>query len=383
MESDGSPRTHSPSVDRLETLYRVSQALGSTLHLDTLLGAIMDQVIGVTHAERGFLMLGSSPDGLTFRVARGMDQTTIEAPEFQVSRGVVERVAREGKAVVTSDAQAEEWLAGRKSVVSLGLRSILCVPLQVRGKSIGVVYVDNRLQAGIFGPDDLDLLQAVGNTAAVAIENARLHEREIEQARLERELEVARQIQTSLMPHVAPALTGFDIAGFWRVARQVGGDFYDFVPRPEDRLRCVEGECRLTWASDPYILILAITTMDSPCPRIQMSAHERSALKDSEFVIMIVLANGDNHGYAIMKSIRENVGDHYTIGPATLYRSIKRMLGRGLIFEVEDRPDPHYRDERRRYYRLTSLGRKMLAAEAQRREHLVALARSQRIGGHA
>jgi len=229
----------------------------------------MDQVIGVTHAARGFLMLGGSPDKLTFRVARGMDQTAIEAPEFQVSRGVVERVAREGKAVVTSDAQAEEWLARRKSVASLGLRSILCVPLQVRGKSIGVVYVDNRLQAGIFGADDLDLLQAVGNTAAVAIENARLHEREIEQARLERELEVARQIQTSLMPHAAPALGGFDIAGFWQVARQVGGDFYDFVPRPEGGLGVVIGDATDKGVPAAFFMALARATVRSSLAAVE------------------------------------------------------------------------------------------------------------------
>ena len=207
---------HSPLVDRLEMLYRFSQSLGSTLQLDILLNAVMDQVIRVTRAERGFLMLGGHVEDMTIRVARGVNQTTIEAPEFQVSRGVVQRVASEGKAVVTSDAQAEEWLAKRESVASLGLRSIMCVPLQLRGRSIGLIYVDNRLQAAMFDHDDLDLLEAVANTAAVAIENARLHEREIERSRLERELEVARQIQTSLMPRAAPRFPGFDIAGFWR-----------------------------------------------------------------------------------------------------------------------------------------------------------------------
>jgi sigma-B regulation protein RsbU (phosphoserine phosphatase) len=208
-------------------------------------------------------MLGGSPDKLSFRVARGLEQTTIEAPEFQVSRGVVERVAGEGKAVVTSDAQAEEWLAGRRSVVSLGLRSIMCVPLQVRGSPIGVVYVDNRLQAGIFSQEDLDLLQTVANTAAVAIENARLHEREIERARLERELEVARQIQSSLMPLAAPRLDEFDIAGFWRVAREVGGDFYDFVPRPGGGLGIVIGDVTDKGVPAAFFMALARTTVRS------------------------------------------------------------------------------------------------------------------------
>jgi len=251
------------SVDRLEMLYQLSQSLGSTLQLDPLLNAVMDQVIGVTHAERGFLMLGTYPDDLAFRVARGMNQTTIEAPEFQVSRGVVQRVASEGKAVVTSDAQAEDWLAQRQSVATLGLRSIMCVPLKLRGKSIGVIYVDNRLQAGIFRRDDLDLLEAVANTAAVAIENARLHEREIERSRLERELEVARQIQTSLMPPAAPALPGFDIAGFWQVAREVGGDFYDFVLQPAGGMGIVIGDVTDKGVPAALFMALARTTLRS------------------------------------------------------------------------------------------------------------------------
>jgi sigma-B regulation protein RsbU (phosphoserine phosphatase) len=254
---------HSQSVDRLEMLYHLSQSLGSTLQLDPLLNAVMDQVIGVTHAERGFLMLGARAEDLTFRVARGMNQTTIEAPEFQVSRGVVQRVASEGKAVVTSDAQSEDWLAQRQSVATLGLRSIMCVPLRLRGKSIGVIYVDNRLQAGIFRRDDLDLLEAVANTAAVAIENARLHEREIERSRLERELEVARQIQTSLMPPAAPALPGFDIAGFWQVAREVGGGFYDFVLQPAGGMGIVIGDVTDKGVPAALFMALARTTLRS------------------------------------------------------------------------------------------------------------------------
>jgi sigma-B regulation protein RsbU (phosphoserine phosphatase) len=246
---------------RLETLYRVSQAIGSTLDLDSVLNAVIDQVVGVTRAERGFLMLGDDLSGLNFRVARGIEQKTIEAPEFEVSRGVIERVAQSGKAVMTSDAQSEEWLSERTSVASLKLRSIMCVPLQVQGRGIGLVYVDNRMQAGIFGDPDLELLQAVASTAAVAIENARLHIAEVEQARLERELEVARQLQTSLMPLEPPALPGFELAGLWRAAREVGGDFYDFIPRANERVGIVIGDVTDKGVPAAFFMALARTTL--------------------------------------------------------------------------------------------------------------------------
>ena len=171
------------SIERLETLYRVSQALASTLELEAVLKAVMDQIITVTKAERGFLMLGATAQALRFQAARGIDQQEIDDPEFQVSRGILDKVAQAAQPVVTSDAQQEAWLAGRQSVMSLKLRSIMCVPMMLKDQMIGLVYVDNRMQAGIFRPDDLDMLQAVANTAAVAIENARLHEQAVVQAR--------------------------------------------------------------------------------------------------------------------------------------------------------------------------------------------------------
>jgi len=246
---------------RLETLYRVSQALGSTLDLDVILNAVIDQVVGVTRAERGFLMLGDASPSLDFRVARGIDQKTIGAPEFEVSRGVIERVAETGKAVMTSDAQSEDWLAERTSVMSLKLRSIMCVPLLVQGRFIGLVYVDNRVQAGIFGTEDLDLLQAVANTAAVSIENARLHRAAIEQARLERELEVARQVQTSLIPLVSPKVPGFELAAIWRAAREVGGDFYDFIHRADGQWGIVIGDVTDKGVPAAFFMALARTTV--------------------------------------------------------------------------------------------------------------------------
>ena len=219
-----------PSVDRLALLYRVSQTFNSTLDLDEVLNRVMDEVIAATRAERGFLMLRDASGQLAARAARGMDQRTVEDPGFQVSRGVVELVAREGRPQLTSDAQADAWLNIRESVVMLGLRSILCVPLQHKGATLGVIYVDNRLQAGIFKPDDLELLTAIASSAAAAIENARLYQVAVEKGRIERELQVAREVQAGLLPRNTPRLPGWEFAAHWQPAREVAGDFYDFIP---------------------------------------------------------------------------------------------------------------------------------------------------------
>jgi sigma-B regulation protein RsbU (phosphoserine phosphatase) len=218
-----------PSADRLSLLYRVSQTFNSSLDLDEVLNHVIDEVIAVTRAERGFLMLRGADGQLAFRVARGLDHRTIDEPDFEVSRTVVERVAREGRPLLTSNAQSDAWLKERTSIVALGLRSILCVPLQIKGATLGVAYVDNRLQAGIFTDGDLELLTAIAASAASAIENARLYQVAVDKGRMERELQVAREVQAGLIPRERPRVPGWEFASRWRPAREVAGDYYDFI----------------------------------------------------------------------------------------------------------------------------------------------------------
>jgi len=218
-----------PSADRLALLYHLAQTFNSTLDLDQVLNRVIDEVIVATHAERGFVMLHEADESLSFRAARGIDQQTIDDPTFQVSRSVVEKVAHEGKAILTYDAQTDSRFNMRQSVVMLGLRSVLCVPLVIKNHTIGVIYVDNRLQAGIFSPSDLELLNAIASNAAIAIENARLYQLAVEKGRLERELQMARQVQVSLLPKETPRIPGWEFASCWLPARQVSGDFYDFM----------------------------------------------------------------------------------------------------------------------------------------------------------
>jgi len=101
----------------------------------------------------------------------------------------------------------------------------------------------------------------------------------------------------------------------------------------------------------------------------------------SEFQILLALADEERHGYGIMREVGSRTGGEVQLGPGTLYGSIKRMVASGLIEESDERPDPELDDERRRYYRITPLGRKVAAAEARRMERLVGIARTKRLLG--
>jgi adenylate cyclase len=152
----------------------VGQVINSSLELDEVLRIVMDNIVRLTKAERGFLMLRDENGEMTTRMARNWEMESINSSEKNVSRTVVQRVIETGEAIVTTNAQEDHRFVGQESIVAFNLRSILCVPLKVKNELIGVIYADNRIRTGIFAESERDLLTAFANQAAVAIENARL-----------------------------------------------------------------------------------------------------------------------------------------------------------------------------------------------------------------
>lgn len=196
---------------RIEALYEVSKVIGSSLNLQTVLNQVMDAIIQLTQAERGFLML--LDDGkLLVRVARNFDQETLQSEDIAFSRTITRQVFESGEPVVTLNAQEDPRYAGQASVVAHNLRSVMATPLRARGQITGVVYVDNRIRTALFSDDDLAALDAFAAQAAVSLENARLYsETDAElQARVE-ELQILqwidRQLNESLDPENTMRLT--------------------------------------------------------------------------------------------------------------------------------------------------------------------------------
>jgi signal transduction histidine kinase len=163
---------------RLAALYQISKSMGFSLDQDKALNQVMDVIIELTGAERGFLTLIDSATGeLRLRAARNIEGQNLYSDDMEVSRTVIQSVIDSEEGVVTTDAQTDPRFAGQQSVVFHSLKSILCAPLRSSGKIMGVIYIENRAQSGIFTSDDLDLLNAFATQAAVAIDNARLYTR--------------------------------------------------------------------------------------------------------------------------------------------------------------------------------------------------------------
>ncbi|HEX4350694.1 MAG TPA: PadR family transcriptional regulator [Verrucomicrobiae bacterium] len=106
-------------------------------------------------------------------------------------------------------------------------------------------------------------------------------------------------------------------------------------------------------------------------------------LTPAVFHVLLALAGGERHGYAIMQDVTESTGGQIKMGPGTLYGTVKRLLEAELIEESDERPDPHLDDERRRYYRLTGVGEQVVRAEARRYADIVAIARGKKLIGKA
>ena len=141
----------------LEALSQTGSAINSTLELDTVLQMVMDTIIRLSGAERGFLMLKNAVGELDMQVARNFEQGTIDPSDAAISRTIVRRVLDDCLPVLTTNAQEDPRFTAQESIVAYNLRSIICVPLKVKDALIGVIYVDNRTRCGIFSENDLDV----------------------------------------------------------------------------------------------------------------------------------------------------------------------------------------------------------------------------------
>ncbi len=182
-----------PAAEDVRRLKTTLRALASETDGRKLLALIVDQVISLTGAERGFLILRGAEGRFEMVAARTLDRENVRRPGLKISRAVAAEVARTGNPLLTTNAQADARLRGSSSVSGMKLRSVLCLPLNARGRFLGFLYMDHRFEDGVFRADDLELVEAFADQAAVALEDQRvlseLRERTAELARSKERVE--------------------------------------------------------------------------------------------------------------------------------------------------------------------------------------------------
>jgi len=215
----------------LETLYAVSNAVASILEPKQLFEHILDYLFSTfPDADRGFVMVKDEHEQLVpaaIRLRRGEAQ----AGGLVVSQTVVGEVLEQGRSVLSSAGPRADR-AGTK----------MCAPLAAQGKTLGILLIETRPEGRPFGPDELDLLTGIGAQAGVAFLNARMHQQLLRQQRLEQDMQFARQIQQSFLPAEPPVAAGFHFDRRYHPFYDVGGDFYDFIPLPDQHVGILIGD---------------------------------------------------------------------------------------------------------------------------------------------
>src|SRR5688500_7711287 len=233
------------------------RALGSGRILDEVLALVLDTAIEIARADRGFIMLGEHGGELDFKLARGRDRHTLSDATFNTSRKIPEEVFRTGEPRMVADLLDGDLASVHAGTVALGIRHVLCVPLNLvryvdraeadneRGrnaaqgaagnaqKRIGVLYLDSREKGDLASSATASALETLATEAAVAIENARLYRQTVEKARTDQEIRIAAEIQQALLPKGGHDLPFCETAASTVPCRSIGGDFFDWITRPD------------------------------------------------------------------------------------------------------------------------------------------------------
>ncbi|HEX5704193.1 MAG TPA: SpoIIE family protein phosphatase [Pyrinomonadaceae bacterium] len=228
-------------TDLLALISKVGVALLASVTLNETLEQIVTLVFESVPGDRCMIMMRDKDNPeLKVAVARLRDRHG-DVGEIRISRSVIDEVVNNGKSVLTSDAQSDPRFMGG-TVVLQGVRSVLAVPLGVGENVFGIIYADSPIAEGRFTEDHLKVLTTLASVAAIRVENARLTEEQFERERLERELQVASEIQQRFQPASAPQVPGYELQGISFPCYEIGGDYYDFIHKGNGNLVVALGD---------------------------------------------------------------------------------------------------------------------------------------------
>jgi serine phosphatase RsbU (regulator of sigma subunit) len=200
----------------------------------------------------------------------GEKSDEIKPFRIPIDQGIAGWVVQNDHGAIVNNAQEDRRFYQEADTKSGFItKSIIAAPLRVKEQAIGVVELFNK--KGGFTETDLELLTAIASTAAIAIDNARLYQAAVEKGRMERELQMALNVQTGLLPDNVPQLDGWDFAAQWQPARQVSGDFYDFIP--------LKGAGHTLFWGEPALGMVIADVTDKGMPAALFMAFTRSIIR--------------------------------------------------------------------------------------------------------
>ncbi|MBX7042514.1 MAG: SpoIIE family protein phosphatase [Ignavibacteria bacterium] len=216
-------------VKELNYLHQVSQRISQKKDIEVLLHEIMESCKEVTNSEASSLLIyDEKENNLYFEVALGDKGHEVKKIVCNMGEGIAGWVAENRKPLLVEDCYSDpRFNPEYDKQTGFRTRSMICVPMLMEERLIGVIQVINKKGEKSFTERDLNLFQILASQCGISIENARLTDIQIRQKAFERELETARMIQENLLPQKLPSVAGLDIAFRLRSAKEIGGDYYN------------------------------------------------------------------------------------------------------------------------------------------------------------
>jgi serine phosphatase RsbU (regulator of sigma subunit)/pSer/pThr/pTyr-binding forkhead associated (FHA) protein len=300
---------------KLRALLEITHNLSKTLDLDELYPKLLDSLFKIfIQADRGCIVM-RTPGGALVPTAVRHRRADCE-DMFRISRTIVNHVLDTKKAILSADAASDERFDMSQSIVEFRIRSMLCAPIvNNEGQALGVIEIDTLDQRNRFQDEDLDVLAAIATQAAVAIDNAALHAQLLTQLlaqrQVQRDLELARKVQQSMLPTTPPLVEGYHFFDFYRSAYEVGGDYYDYIELPSGRVAVVVAD--VSGKGIPAALLMARLSSDvryclaseaTPAAAVRRlnAGLTRQGWQDSFVTLVLVLLDPRAHTTTIVNA---------------------------------------------------------------------------------
>lgn len=259
-DGDGPPGAS--AAEQLRALFGINRAIGASLSLEEVVPRLLEGLFEIfPQADRGFVLL-VDPDSsrLLLRGKRLRGPGGEGPPRLSVS--VLDTVMKTRRAILSNDLQSDARFDASQSIMSGWMRSVMCVPIcHADGAVLGVVQLDAAGRGrGEFRERDLEVLVGIAGAAAQAVEQALAHDERILQEKLNRDLELAGDVQKALLPSKPPEIPGYEVFDFYEPARRVGGDYFNYVPLPDGRIAVVMAD--VSGKGVPAAMVMAVLSGD-------------------------------------------------------------------------------------------------------------------------
>ena len=227
---------------KLRAVLEISAALGRVLDLQEVLTVILKSLFKIfSQADAGFVLL-KDPEADAFHLRASHCNAPNDA-DVPISMTVVRQAMEKTQAILSADVMGDSRFPASESLADLRLRSLMCAPLlSIDGRALGVIQLSTLMASQPFTSEDLDLLVSVSAQAALAVDNATMHDTILRRQQMESDMAFAAKVQQGFLPGAPPQAEGWQFAHYYKAAFHVGGDYFDYVPLPDGRIAIAVGD---------------------------------------------------------------------------------------------------------------------------------------------